>query len=384
MRVLQITNYMYPNIGGIEQVTRDVAQALALRGDVEQRILCFNSNAEDGEVICRQNETVTDTVDGVEVTRCGCFAKVSSQQLSASFGKQLRRTMDEFSPDVVVFHYPNPFEAFHLLRYRKRSFRLVVFWHLDITKQKILGKVFHPQSIALLKRADRIVSTCPNYIGGSPYLSRFKEKCTVISNCITEAKLQTTPEIEQLADRLRGQYAGKTLCLAVGRHVPYKGFRYLIDAAKQLDESFAVCLAGSGPLTEELKAQAAGSANVRFLGRLSEDELKAYYLACDVFCFSSITKNEAFGLALAEAMYYGKPAVTFTIPGSGVNYVSLGGVTGIECPNCDSTAYAAAIKRLAQDEQLRREYGENAHRRAVELFMFEQFSQNISRLIDSL
>ena len=45
-----------------------------------------------------------------------------------------------------------------------------------------------------------------------------------------------------------------------------------------------------------------------------------------IFCFPSITRNEAFGIALAEAMYCGKPAVTFTIEGSGVNFVSLDGV----------------------------------------------------------
>ena len=63
-------------------------------------------------------------------------------------------------------------------------------------------------------------------------------------------------------------------------------------------------------------------------------------MACDVFCFPSVTKNEAFGIALAEGMYFGKPAVTFTIPGSGVNYVNLDGVTGIECKNADCKDYA--------------------------------------------
>lgn len=28
-KILQITNYMHPNIGGIEQVTRDIAKSLA-------------------------------------------------------------------------------------------------------------------------------------------------------------------------------------------------------------------------------------------------------------------------------------------------------------------------------------------------------------------
>ena len=89
-----------------------------------------------------------------------------------------------------------------------------------------------------------------------------------------------------------------------------------------------------------------------------------------VFCFPSITKNEAFGLALAEAMYYGKPAVTFTIPGSGVNEICPNGQTGIEVPNRDVDAYAKAIRTLADDERLRARLGANGRKRAEEELLF--------------
>ena len=137
-------------------------------------------------------------------------------------------------------------------------------------------------------------------------------------------------------------------------------------------------------MTEELKALAAGDKKVTFLGRVENDELVSRILACDIFCFPSITKNEAFGIALAEAMAYGKPAVTFTIEGSGVNYVSLNGLTGIEVENRNVAAYAEAIKKLASDAQLRKTYGENAKRRVEELFTNEKFTQNVNDLLESL
>ena len=83
---------------------------------------------------------------------------------------------------------------------------------------------------------------------------------------------------------------------------------------------------------------------------------RAYLYSCDIVCFLSITRNEGFGLALAKEMYFGKTAVTFTIPVSGVNYVNLDCVTGIECPNSDIKAYAKAIKELCDDE-LWEQYG---------------------------
>ena len=191
-------------------------------------------------------------------------------------------------------------------------------------------------------------------------------------------------EVLKKADELREQNKGKTVCLAVGRHVEYKGFKYLIEASKKLGDDFVIGITGKGPLTDELKAQTAGDSKVQFLGLVSDVELRARLLTCDIFCFPSITKNEAFGLALAEGMYFGHPAVTFTIEGSGVNYVSLNGQTGIECPNGDADSYAEALKTLANDEDLRKKYGEAAKARVIENFTFATFKKNIRDLVEGL
>lgn len=384
LKVLQIVNQMYPHIGGIEQVARDVAKALKSSADIEQKIICFNSDASDNKQKCNHKETVTDIVDGVNVTRCSIMFKVFSQQISLSFAKQLKKIMNDFKPDVVIFHYPNPFQVHFLLKYKMRTFKLVVYWHLDIIKQKILGRIFHGQNLKLLKRADKIVATSAPYIDGSQYLNKFKDKCIAINNCICLEKLKTNESTEKIAADIRTRNSSKTICFGIGRHVPYKGYKYLIEAAKYLDDTFKIYIGGSGPLTDELKEQAKGLTNIEFLGRISDSELVASLTACDIFCFPSITKNEAFGIALAEGMYFGKPAVTFTIPGSGVNYVNLDGVTGIECPNGDSKAYAEALKTLAADPELREKYGQAARQRVLENFTEEIFEKNLMSLIGEL
>lgn len=383
LRVLQISNYMYPHLGGIEQVARDIAGVLTELG-VEQKIICFNETASEGGAVCRREETVYDTLDGMDVIRCGCVAKVASQSISATFGRELKRVMDSFRPDVVIFHYPNPFQAHYLLRYRKHDFKLVVYWHLDIIKQKIMRHFFRRQNECLLKRADKIIATSPQYIDGSAYLNRFREKCSVIPNCISPEHFLTSPAILKRAEELRARIDEKILCFALGRHVPYKGLSYLISAAKILQGSVKIIIGGEGVLTERLKQEAGDSEKIRFVGRLSTEDLLAYYCACDIFCFPSITKNEAFGIALAEAMYFGKPAVTFTIPGSGVNYVNLDGVTGIECPNRDANAYAAAIGKLASSPELRKKMGQHARQRVLENFTIRQFQGNIRQMLEEL
>ena len=50
----------------------------------------------------------------------------------------------------------------------------------DILKQKLLLTFYNPLLNWLLKRADKIIATSPNYINGSKYLSKHFSKCEVI------------------------------------------------------------------------------------------------------------------------------------------------------------------------------------------------------------
>lgn len=371
MKVLHISKYYFPFIGGIEQVARDCVNALGSR--CEQKVICFNH--EKGNVV--------DCVDGVEVIRAGCFAKVASQSLSFSYAKLLRKTFREFQPDVVIFHYPNPFAAHFLLKILKKhpSTKLVLYWHLDIYKQKILKKLFYKQNIRLCQRSICVLGATKKHLDDSAYFSYFREKCRELPYGIDLKKLEMSSEASALAYSIRNEYHEKIICFAMGRLVPYKGMEYLIRAAKQLNQlgetQFEYFIAGIGPLEQQLRELAKGESNIHLLGKIDDLHALAYRDACDIFCFPSITRNECFGLALAEAMYFGKPAVTFTIPHFGVNCVSLNGVTGIEVANRDVEAYAEAIKKLADDPTLRKTYGEAAKARVVKYFTHDN-SRKIS------
>ena len=372
-KILPISKYYYPFFGGTEQIARDVV--LALKGEYEQKVIAFNDGKDDR----------TDTVDGIEVIKCGCFAKIAAQSLSTSYGKHLHQVMKDFQPDIVVFHYPNPFVAALLLRELKTTkAKLVVYWHLDIIRQKYLRVLFASQNRRLLECAVKVIATSPNYIEGSQWLQSVKEKCVVVPNCINVERMSVTDDIQKRAEEIRTKNSGKTICVAVGRHTEYKGFTYLIQASKLLDGRFLIYITGTGELTEKLHEEANDDKKVVFTGRIDDMELKALILASDIFCFPSITKNEAFGLALAEGMYYGKPAVTFTIPGSGVNYVSINGETGIEVENRNVKKYAEAMKKLADDAELREKYGDAGRKRVEENFLSTQFCENARRMFSRL
>lgn len=384
-RVLHISKYYYPFLGGTEQVARDMVKALLDTG-AKQKVICFNEDASDGQLQCKHGETTIDNIDGVEIIRCGYQIKTRSQAISNTYGGKLKKLFDEFNPNVVILHYPNPFVTHYLLKYKDRDFKLLIYWHLDITKQKVLKHLFHKQNIDLINRADRILGATPKHVNESEFTPQFGDKRYILPYMIDESNLVISEEEIEAGKKIKEKYHGKVLGFFIGRHVPYKGLTYLIKASKELGEDVNIhfLIAGSGELTESLKEEAKDDPKVEFLGRITDSERRSYLYAADIVCFPSITRNEGFGLALAEGMYFGNPAVTFTIPGSGVNHVNLNGETGIECPNCDYKAYAKALVELIENPELRTKYGNNAKQRIINNFTYESFKRNVLKLVDTL
>ncbi len=383
-RVLHISKYYYPFLGGTEQVARDMVNVL-LGSGAKQKVICFNEDASDGENRCSHSDTKKDIIDGVDIIRCGYFLKFASQAISNSYGCELKRIMNEFEPNIVILHYPNPFVTHYLLKYKKKDFKLLVYWHLDITKQKVLKNLFYKQNLDLIKRADWILGATPKHLNESAFTPQFGDKKFILPYMIDEKNLVMTKEEIETGNIIKEKYKGKVLGFFIGRHVPYKGLTYLIKASKVLgDADVHFLIAGSGELTDALKKEAEGDSKVEFLGRITDTERRSYLYATDIVCFPSITRNEGFGLALAEGMYFGHPAVTFTIKGSGVNYVNLDGVTGIECPNCDYNEYARALQKLIENNDLRNEYGKAARLRVLENFTSRSFYNNFMHLVEKL
>ena len=213
-----------------------------------------------------------------------------------------------------------------------------------------------------------IVVTSPQYRDGSTPLQPFKDKVRIVPNAMDENKFQLKDGDQMAISTIKEKYGNKKIVFFIGRHIQYKGLEYLLEAEKFIKGECVIVIGGSGPLTEELKASCQ-SDRVFFVGRLSDEELCRYYYAASVFAFPSITKNEAFGVALAEAMYCFTPSVTFTIPGSGVNWVSLNDITGIEVPNGDAEAFAKAVDCLLEDEKMACQYAEAGHQRVAQNFL---------------
>ena len=183
---------------------------------------------------------------------------------------------------------------------------------------------------------------------------------------------------------LRKRYPCEVMVLSVGRLVPYKGYRYLVEAAALLPDDWKVVIGGSGPLQEELQGQITSlglEGKVIMPGYLADNQLPAWFAACDVFVLGSIMKTEAFGIVQIEAMSCGKPVVTTRIPGSGTSWVNAEGESGLTVAPEDAPALAAALQEAAaRREQL----GEGARNRFLRLFTTEKMIEKIKEIYEEL
>jgi rhamnosyl/mannosyltransferase len=192
---------------------------------------------------------------------------------------------------------------------------------------------------------------------------------------------------EAAAAEVRKQYEGKKIIFSLGRLVPYKGFKYLIDSARYLDDSYVVLIGGGGPLEESLQQQIADAGlqdKVKLLGFLTDEEVSAYFGACDLFCMSSVYATEAFGIVQIEAMSAGKPVVATKIPGSGVSWVNAHKESGINVDPKDSEALAKAFRRILESEETYNTYSEHAQQRYWDMFTKSRMIDNCMEIYKNI
>jgi glycosyltransferase involved in cell wall biosynthesis len=208
------------------------------------------------------------------------------------------------------------------------------------------------------------------------------ERCQVIHNGIDFGRLR--PERDgSLRDRL-GIGRGAIVIASLGSLVERKGMDLLIRALAGMREIEAhLLIGGEGPERGALAqlAQKLGVASrVHFLGYCAD--ISPVYAAADIAALAS--RAESFGLALAEAGYFGLPVVSHRLPG--ISEVVLDGKTGLLVPMEDVAAMTAALRHLSTDHIERTRLGEAARSHVRNQFslrrMVAEFESLYGALVD--
>ena len=408
MKILQLGKF-YPVLGGVEKVMFDLTVGLSEEGLSEEGLseeglseegLSEEGLSEEGLSEVGLSEVGFSEVGlskvgfseegvecdmmcagsdgrGTEVIRLNPHGRIlchrtlieaAKTTIAPSMVTRLRRIAKDY--DIIHIHHPDPMAAM-ALRLSGYKGKVVLHWHSDILSQKALLRFYLPIQNWLIKRADTIVGTTPVYLAESPYLQGVQEKC----RCIPIGIEPINHQRQRKGREIRNEYSGRRIIFSLGRLVEYKGYRYLIEAAKYLDDSFMLLIGGGGPLRESLQREidelGVGS-RVKLLGKVPQEDLASYYGACELFCMSSVMKTEAFGIVQIEAMSAGRPVVATKIPESGVSWVNEDGVSGINVAPRDSKAIAEAILTITDNEATWKKFSAGAAKRFAENFTKEK------------
>lgn len=176
----------------------------------------------------------------------------------------------------------------------------------------------------------------------------------------------------------------KRIILSVGRIIERKGMDTTIRALKDVLKVFpnvVYLIVGSGPYKhrlEELACESGVADAVRFMGRLSADELCKCYNACDLFIMPSRTIEEkgdveGFGIVFLEAGACGKPVIGGS--DGGMSEAIENRVTGLLVNPLNTKEISEAIIGILSDKNYAKKLGENGRKRVLEELNWERAIQ---------
>lgn len=158
--------------------------------------------------------------------------------------------------------------------------------------------------------------------------------------------------------------------LSVARLEKRKGIDTAISAFARLAADYpqaVYIVAGDGDQATELRTLTKRlGLNVYFTGVVSEGLKSALYENADVFILPVRPAGddmEGFGLVFLEAGYHGTPSITGNSGGAAEAVEDE--KTGLHCEGTDIESVAGALKRILDDDDLRRRLSEAAQQKAI-------------------
>lgn len=177
--------------------------------------------------------------------------------------------------------------------------------------------------------------------------------------------------------------------ISVGRLVPKKGFRYLIDACKILSDQgvdFRCEIIGTGELEEELHEQIARlgmSQQVQLTGPMPQNLVREKIRNATLFAAPCVIgddgNRDGLPTVITESLAIGTPCISTDV--TGIPEIVRHEETGIIVAQENAQELADEIRRLLDDQQLCRTLAENSRRLIEQEFDAEQNVAQIRQLI---
>jgi len=279
--------------------------------------------------------------------------------LSFDFGRQALEMIRRHKPDIVHASSPGflTVAATQYARSEKTPLLLSYHTHIPVYVRRYAGWVPFIESITWLvikavhNRADLTITTSPQL--RDELVAKGIERVGVWNKGIDTQRFHPRFRSDEARHRLTGGAPEAPLMIYVGR----------LGVEKRLDELRAVldqiptlrlALVGAGPAEAELRQLFDEvSERVVFTGLLRGDALSEAFASADVFCMPS--DSETLGFVVLESMASGVPVVGCNA--GGIPSIIDDGVTSMLHEVGDTREMADKVRRLIEDEELRKTMG---------------------------
>lgn len=294
--------------GGIEIVVEELSTRMVALG---HSVTCYNRKGHhvSGKEFDTSNTNGLKEYKGVKlktvftVEMKGLAAMTSSvfASIHAAFGKY----------DVVHYHAEGPCAMLWLPKLlRKRCIATIhgIDWQREKWKNGFGSKYIHFGEKIAVKYADEIIVLSKGV--QDYFIKTYGRDTKFIPNGVNRPVIIEAKLIEEKFGLKKGSYI-----LFLGRLVPEKGLRYLINAFKKVKTNKKLVIAGGASDTdsfmEELKELAKGDERILFTGFVQGKMLDELY--SNAYIYTLPSDLEGMPLSLLEAMSYGNCCLTSDI-----------------------------------------------------------------------
>ena len=324
--------------GGVEIVVSELATRM-VKSDFD--VTCFNRKGHHVSG-ADFDKTQTDEYCGVKLKSVWTLDKKGLAAMTASFSGAIRAAFGKY--DVVHFHAEGPcamlwlpklfgkkcIATVHGLDHQRAKWGKFASWYI-LTGEK-----------CAVRFADDIIVLSENV--KNYFKENYNRETVFIPNGVLPAEPKEAQEITKLYGIDKDEYI-----LFLGRLVPEKGVKYLIEAYKKLDTDKKLVIAGgtsdSGEYPEELVKLADGDSRIIFTGFIQGRVLEELYSNAYIYVLPS--DLEGMPLSLLEAMSYGNCCLTSDIP----ECASVMGEYGITFKKSDVQELKEKLQYLCDNPQ---------------------------------
>ncbi len=371
MRILQVSPYFYPYVGGQERYVRSLAKGLIDRG---HEVEVFTSNFPRGKR--------RETIDGIDVKRFDPLCRPLNNAISPSIFFALIKHHHDF--DLVHCHNEHAaLSQYCGLTKPLSKVPLVITCHGILRFDNLAKDLFeHAYSTTmgarLLKKANKVIAISDSDKTYIKSLGVHLDRIEVIPNGVDVARYNYENTRSMLPRN--ETFQGKRIILFVGPVIKRKGPHILLQAIPKVIREYPNVIfifTGKGDFSENLE-QLSHAMNLeeytRFLGYVPDDQLHSLYQRSEALVLPSF--SEALSYTILDAFAFSKPVISSQIPCI-KDYLSE---TALLVQPGDSEGLADAILQLLDDEKLAEELGARGRKLVETRFTWDAVVNRVEKI----